>query len=529
MNPNQNPHHNYPGGLPPGQNPNYPGGVNPNFPPQGMPPFGNYPMYQAGVPHPFGQMPQPQYPGGPRGADPRIPPDFMNVRTSSVKPEPSWGDAGYGVGPSGSAGNVQGPPQGFGMAGGYPPGFGTRGMPIDLSGDTRPGMPGHYAPPPPQQQPGPSTSILAQHLSSAPLPPPQPPQQPSHLSQLLQQQPAYPGVMGGAMGGAMHQAPGGGMVTASGRQVPNNSYEFEALQLTNIQNRQLMAAQAAYLEQQQHFQQQQATRAAQLQAEQAAAQAAVAQQHAAAAQQAPPTLHLAPPTQGFPPSASSAHSANSAMRQEATSLFANQLTIPRESPRHKETDLNKLTTGELCQYGRDLVNELNYKTSSLSLLLKRVMDRRPPADGENPAEVAARCRQNLERMVQIRVIIEKRRPPEWKRLTGDDYIEMMLDDSELEKPMDEKRKEKRAELERKYPGIMSATQPNDGDVFYQGRWIPEALHQKYMKFEANKILLMNLASDLKNLAWKIDVTSPGHLKRVDQTKISKKREDGGNP
>lgn len=210
-------------------------------------------------------------------------------------------------------------------------------------------------------------------------------------------------------------------------------------------------------------------------------------------------------------------------------MLQNQIIMPlsafRISPHHKETELHKLTTGELCLYGRELINELNNKTSTLSLLLKKVMERKLLQPGENPTEVAARCEFNLGRLVLIRTIIEKRRDSNWTRITGDDYIEMMLDDSELEKPMDEKRKAKREELEKRFPRIMSSTPPNEGDVYYNGRWMPEALYNKYMKFEANKAQLKKLATDLKALQWKIDVTSPQHLKRVDQTKISKKRPD----
>ena len=37
------------------------------------------------------------------------------------------------------------------------------------------------------------------------------------------------------------------------------------------------------------------------------------------------------------------------------------LSMVRESPHQKDIDLNKFTTGELCLYGRELVNELNVK------------------------------------------------------------------------------------------------------------------------------------------------------------------------
>lgn len=91
------------------------------------------------------------------------------------------------------------------------------------------------------------------------------------------------------------------------------------------------------------------------------------------------------------------------------------------------------------------------------------MERKPLNQGENPNDLADQCKNALQRMSDIRLvdivpipviiifffrqIIEKRREPTWKRMTGEDYIELMLDDSELKKPMDEERQKRRAELE----------------------------------------------------------------------------------
>lgn len=508
----------------------------------------------------------PQYPGnvGPvGGGGGGNLPAYMTMQTSSVKAEPVWSqDSRYGMGPS-----VPGP------SGGPSPAYGGPGYPGSVGMGMPPMPPGMdnndffsiaphptvYSPTPPPQpitsHMNPSTSLLAQHLSSAPLPPPPPPsqqqqqptsssQQPSHLSQLLQQ-PIYPGGppsvgMGGSgmgpggMGGPGGMAPGGmgpgGMTQMqhaqmmAAQEARMAQIQFEAMRAQHVQQQQAYQAHQDFL-----MQQQQQTRAAQLQAEQAAAAAAMA------AAPPPPGPLLAPPPsaaqqQGFPPSASSSHSAYSAQRaQFQEMMMANQM-MPmeiRDSPHQKDVDLEKFTTGELCQYGRELVNELNYRTSQLTVMLKKVMERKSLNQGENPNDLSEHCQINLQRMSDIRQIIEKRRQPNWKRLTGDEYIELMLDDSEVVNPMDEKRTEKRADLEQRLPSIMSKTPPNEGDVHYQGRWIPETTYKKYMKFEANKTMLKGLATKLKAVAWKIDVTSPGHLKKVDQTKTSRKKNDDG--
>lgn len=374
---------------------------------------------------------------------------------------------------------------------------------------------------PPAQQPQSSTqSLLAQHLASAPLPPPSastsgaggagPPQ--SHLSQLLN---------------SSHPVGFAGLPQFQG--TPEQIQQQQRMMQASIaqQNQNMMRLQQEYMANHQHTQQQQQqqqTRAAQLQAEQAAAAAAMA---AAMGGASASSSSLAPPqAQGFPLSGSSSHSFFTGNR--AQELVFNNQTIPliaRESPHQKDVDLTLFTTGELCQYGRELVNELNLKVYQLSSMLKKVMERRTLNQGENPNDLAEHCQYNINKMNEIRLIIEKRRKPDWKRMTGDEYIEMMLDDSELEKPMDEERKARRADLEKRFPSVMSKTAPNPGDVLYQGRWISEALHKKYMNFESNKEQLMSLASKMKALSWKVDVSSPAHLRKVDQTKISKKRSD----
>ncbi|EFP06266.1 CRE-MDT-30 protein [Caenorhabditis remanei] len=533
MHPNQGPP-NYPGGggPPGGQPPGFPGPGGPNQ--QGYPQggFPHYPIYQAGIPHQYMPPPAtPQYPqpgggggaggsGGGAGGGGQLP-AYM---TMQIKPEPMWSqDSRYGMGPG-----TSGIPGGQGGYGGHGGGQQYHGMPHNVDmGDGRNSIapaPVRYSPPPASHHSAAATnqSLLAQHLATAPLPPPVPPQQAPHLSHLLQQ-PMYPGThpgegpSGSGGGGQQQQRERGVRTTMTPRELLHEQEtRFAQLQ---------MARQQAYIQQQQAYQaaQQeylQQTRAAQLQAEQAAV--------AAAAMAAVPanTSNLIPPlAQGFPPSASSSHSAYRGAQEMAVGNQMVPLSMVRESPHQKDIDLNKFTTGELCLYGRELVNELNVKTSHLSLMLKKVMERKTLNQGENPNELAAHCRFNLERMSEIRQIIEGRREPAWKRLSGDEYIELMLDDSELAKPMSEEQKAKREELEQRFPHILSKDPPKEGHIFYQGRWIPPALHAKYMTFEANKTILRNLSTQLKAVAWKIDVTSPGHLKRVDQTKISRKKNE----
>ncbi|CCD63450.1 Glutamine/asparagine-rich protein mdt-30 [Caenorhabditis elegans] len=461
----------------PNQPPNYPPG-NPNQPPP-FPPTPYYPMYQAGMPMPYipqsPQYPQPGPPGGP--------PPFMGIQ---IKQEPMWSQENrYGMqaGPSGMPGMPPSShPYGYPPMHGMPPGM-PQGMPPMMD----PNMPDFSSPP----MHHPTTSLLAQHLSSAPLPP-APPQQQSHLSQLLQQPTTY------STATNPHAAP-----TQTIARRPDNEARNAQLQEQELAARQQQ--QQEYMLQQ--HQQQQQNRAGQLQAEQAFAN--------------PPTVSI-PPQTGHPPQQTSASS-----QQRAQETMAQQ-TEPqshiRESPQ-KETNLEKYSTGELCLYGRELVNDLNVKTSYLSTILKKVMERKPLNQGENPNDLADQCKNALQRMSDIRQIIEKRREPTWKRMTGEDYIELMLDDSELKKPMDEERQKRRAELEQRFAIVISKTPPVEGHIWYQGKWISEELHKKYMQFEANKEIVKNLAAELKALAWKIDVTSPGHLKKVDQTKISKKKTD----
>ncbi|EGT48870.1 CBN-MDT-30 protein [Caenorhabditis brenneri] len=528
MHPNQPP--NYPGAPP--QNPNqpYPPGSGapgqpqqpPGYPPGGFP---HFPIYQAGMPHPYMPPPAtPQYPqpgaSGSGGSGGGIPANFMHTQ---IKPEPSWSqDSRYGM-PGGSS-SYGYPPMGMGM---------NMSQQMEAQNADAPTLPFPPTPAPPQQAPSSSSqsSLLAQHLASAPLPPPGPgpgglgggaggpgaaPQ--SHLSQLLN---------------STHPASfAGGMPQFQG--TPEQIQHQQRMMQASIaqQNQNLMRLQQEYMASHQHSQQQQQhqqqTRAAQLQAEQAAAAAAMAATLGPATASSSSAATLAPPpqAQGFPLSGSSSQSYFTGSRAQEL-IFANQ-TIPliaRESPHQKEVDLNSFSTGELCQYGRELVNELNSKVSHLSYMLKKVMERRVLNQGENPNELAEHCQYNLSRMNEIRQIIEKRRKPNWKRMTGDEYIELMLDDSELEKPMTEERKAKREELERRFPCVMSKTPPNPGDVFYKNRWISEQLHKKYKRFDDNKEMLMSLSSQLKALSWKVDTTGPAQLRKVDQTKISKKKSD----
>uniref|UniRef100_A0A8R1HYA4 Uncharacterized protein n=1 Tax=Caenorhabditis japonica TaxID=281687 RepID=A0A8R1HYA4_CAEJA len=330
-----------------------------------------------------------------------------------------------------------------------------------------------------------SSSLLAQHLASAPNPHhnyPASSQQSSHLHQLLQQphQPSYPA------GPATQQ------LQQQQRMVEQHRMEM------------------AYNQQQAYHAQQEA--AAAYQAQQQARQAGHQTEQNTAA---------------FPPSASSTHSAYSLHQRAQEVPSSHNLPLPtyeRQLP-EKPADLSQFNTGELCIMGREIVSDLNQKTSQLAQMLKKVMERKQLNQGENPNDLSDNCRRNLDKMAEIREEIENRRPQGWKRLTGDDYIELMLDDSEVppDEEMSEEQKVKRAELLKRMPTVMSKTPPNEGDVWYQGRWIPAELHKKYMKFEENKEKIKSLAHDLKNLSWKIEVTSPRHLKKVDQTKISKKR------
>lgn len=400
-----------------------------------------------------------------------------------------------------------------------PSGLGSAQQPIVLGNESK-GKDSSVAPPPI------SRSLLAHHLASAPAPGAFLRTAPSHLSQLLQQPPANQGATGGGSG-------------APGTSGPSPWAEFEA---THFNPQRIFQKHQKYLEEQNQLQQQQQrTRAAQLQAEQAAMAAAVSAASAPnVAQEAPPTSSSssAAAQEGATASSSSQAAIEAQIRNNPILAFANpeDLTHPsllplsmfRIDPNTTDADMEKMNTGELCQYARELVSEVNMKTSMMATLLKKVMERKPLLPGEDPTEPMARCDFNLKRIMKIRTIIEKRRGPEWKRLTGDDYIEMMLDESELGDMSDEQ-KEKRAELAEEYPRIMSKTAPRPGHVYYQGRWMPKELRDKYEIFEKNKAELIAMADDLKALKWEIDVSNPQHLKRVDQTKISKKRPDLEQP
>uniref|UniRef100_A0A1I7TWN8 FBA_2 domain-containing protein n=2 Tax=Caenorhabditis tropicalis TaxID=1561998 RepID=A0A1I7TWN8_9PELO len=128
-------------------------------------------------------------------------------------------------------------------------------------------------------------------------------------------------------------------------------------------------------------------------------------------------------------------------------------------------------------------------TQNLTVFLGRACRGRNKSESEeNSKALAEQCRFNLSKMSEIREIIEKRRESTWKRMTGDEYIEMMLDDSELRKPMTEEQKQMRKDLKNRFPTKMCETAPNPGDVWYQGRWISAGLHKKYQIFEKNKTM-----------------------------------------
>lgn len=322
------------------------------------------------------------------------------------------------------------------------------------------------------------------------MPPPQLPQKPpSHLSQLLRQP-----VHGGA-GAPIAPTPAA------------MSAQFHAM-------RQQLFSHQKYLAEQNQIQEE--SRAAQLQAEQAAAAAAAT----AARQFAPPPINQA--------------AIAAQVKNNPVIAFANPADIVPKNPvlvqkckiigPSDDADLHKLNTSQLCQYGREIVSELNAKTATMATLLKKVMEKKALLPGESPQEFMKRCQFILERLVKIRVIIEKRRRPNWKRLNGDEYIEMMLEDSEVDSE-DDDQMDMRDDLAERFPRIMSDTPPNEGEVFYDGRWMPAETKRKYEIFYANKAKLVDLSNQLKDLKWKIDVTNPLHLKRVDETKISRKRHE----
>lgn len=152
----------------------------------------------------------------------------------------------------------------------------------------------------------------------------------------------------------------------------------------------------------------------------------------------------------------------------------------------------------------------------------------------------------------ISQVIEKRRPAEWKRISGDDYLTLMLEDEEL----DEEQIKRREELEKSkqkmsnvlYSVCFQECQPteaillrtkamcgtrDDGSLpnCTRNTWLSMitstlslAFLSQNSQFDCRKKLI-DLSNQLKTVSWKIEVTSPGHLKKVDQTKISKKRDD----
>ncbi|CAI2349123.1 unnamed protein product [Caenorhabditis sp. 36 PRJEB53466] len=511
----------------------------PNYPPgQYYPPHMYPPTMQTGLPQYMGQT-TPQYP------PPQTPtPAYM------IKQEQAWSENRYAMqGPSATPA-PQPPPhymqhsaamqQGFAM----PPGY-LSNPSMDMASNQQqiPQYPAsmshqqHYQQqqqrqmsmaqqmgqqvaqqaPPTQQAP---TSLLAQHLAAGPIQTQQP-----HLHQLLQQpvfqQQSHPQAMGqpemGAQSGMTMNQQQQYMVEHQQRMAQMQAHlRQQAYQ--QQQQQQLMYDQQQQQQQQQMLQMQQQQQQQQLQQQQMQMQQQQQQRNAQLASGYQSDQNSC--GNQFPGSQSSVYSQRT-QEPEMHYFVAGPLTRPTGNNNNKE-ELEKISTGDLCNLGKELVCDLNSKTCLLTQMLKKVTERKPLMQGENPSELSDECADCLQRMSLIRTIIEKRRPPEWQRMSGDDYLALMLDDSELNE-MDEETKKRREKIERKVPTVSSKVPLNEGDVWYEGRWITKPLYEKYMVFEANKEKIKQLSSKLKGLAWKIEVTNPNNLKKVDQTKISKKK------
>ncbi|CAI5445884.1 unnamed protein product [Caenorhabditis angaria] len=359
-----------------------------------------------------------------------------------------------------------------------------------------------------------------------------------------QQMPGYPGMPGpgptgsGPAGGGypqihIKQEPHWGV--EGGQQQSQQQMHQAAQQRHYLQQQQQMqyhqqiASNEAYIQQQHQIQQQQ-------QMQQQMAQQQHQQMHQQPAQQQsqpqqpvqqqsldPSDLQQQMKYGHFPHSVSSTHSfsslkvANQQDNRDASSSSA--AIVPQPKIFSVNLAEENLSIGELCLLGREIVADITYRTSHLTSILKKVMERKPLVTGENPQFLAEQCKEHLEKLVEIRLMIEKNRQKDWKRMSGEEYIAMVMDDSEKDETNEYKITD---DLKERIRIKDRENAPQDGMIWYEGRWIPESLWKKYQTFEENKAKIMELSNELKSLGWQIDVSNPAHLKRPEKTKWTKK-------
>ncbi|CAD6188254.1 unnamed protein product [Caenorhabditis auriculariae] len=205
------------------------------------------------------------------------------------------------------------------------------------------------------------------------------------------------------------------------------------------------------------------------------------------------SLLTAPLYQQMPHSVSSNHSGNTSSSQQKPEV-ADQIY-----PSNIAQNCSNFSVYELCILGRELVHELSARTSQLCNSTKKMTekrDKRLPTPADEAEYLMEQCQNVLERLVEIRLLIEEKGNPT-HRLSIEDYIAKVG----LKKEEEKEEKE---------------TDESDR-VLRNGKMITKDLQEKYRVFEANKEILQKLSCDLKMFEFVALLGDPSRVKRVDKT------------
>ncbi|PAV84664.1 hypothetical protein WR25_00756 [Diploscapter pachys] len=126
----------------------------------------------------------------------------------------------------------------------------------------------------------------------------------------------------------------------------------------------------------------------------------------------------------------------------------------------------------------------DFRTHQLTNSLRTVSEKKPPNVGHDPKLLMEYCQQLMYKLLEIRLLIEKKQANA-RPLTTEEFMERLKVDSTFQMP-----------------------QPS------------QELIQKRKEFAENRLKLLKLNNDLKQLEWLLFTGDPFHIKKVDQMAFS---------